>query len=75
MNSPAKNRNLQKWLSELGLREFVALDLETTGLDAAAHRIIEVGAVRFQDGVEVDVFEQLVNCRINHLFLLWQTTS
>ena len=61
MNPPAKNRNLQKWLSELGLREFVALDLETTGLDAAAHRIIEVGVVRFQDGVEVGVFEQLVN--------------
>ena len=61
MNSSVKNEQFHKWLSELDLREFVALDLETTGLDAAAHRIIEVGAVRFQDGVEVDIFEQLVN--------------
>jgi ATP-dependent DNA helicase DinG len=61
MNHSVNNKQLQRWFSELGLREFVALDLETTGLDAESHRIIEVGAVRFQDGVEVDVFEQLVN--------------
>ncbi len=28
---------------------FVALDLETTGLDAQKHEIIEIGAVRFED--------------------------
>ncbi len=61
MNPIEKNSDFQKWRSELGLREFVALDLETTGLDAEIHRIIEVGAVRFRNGKEVDVFEQLVN--------------
>ncbi|MCY4454918.1 MAG: exonuclease domain-containing protein [Chloroflexi bacterium] len=40
--------------------EFVAVDLETTGLDASADRIIEIGAVRFgRDGV-TDRFQTLV---------------
>ena len=42
--------------------EFVAFDLETTGLSAAFCHIVEIGAVRFQaDGTEIDRFEQLVN--------------
>ncbi|MFH1011902.1 MAG: helicase C-terminal domain-containing protein [bacterium] len=45
----------------LGLREFVALDLETTGLDAELERVTEVGLIRFRDGVGVEHFEQLVN--------------
>jgi len=41
---------------------YVALDLETTGLDPEADRIIEVGAVRFQaDGTELATFQRLVN--------------
>ena len=40
--------------------EFVAVDLETTGLDPSTNRIIEIGAVRFgRDGV-VDRFQTLV---------------
>ncbi len=43
-------------------REFVALDLETTGLMAVTDRIVEIGAVRFRhDGCEIDRFERLVN--------------
>ena len=36
--------------------EFVAIDLETTGLDARTDAIIEIGAVRIRDGKVVDKF-------------------
>lgn len=42
--------------------EFVAFDLETTGLHPHCHRIVELGAVRFRaDGKELARFNQLVN--------------
>lgn len=47
--------------------EFVAFDLETTGLHPVASRIVEIGAVRFRgDGTVLDQFSQLVDprCRI-----------
>jgi DNA polymerase-3 subunit epsilon/ATP-dependent DNA helicase DinG len=41
---------------------YVALDLETTGLDPEADRITEIGAVRFAaDGEVLETFESLVN--------------
>ena len=41
---------------------FVALDLETTGLDPDSDSITEIGAVRFRaDGEIVETFEQLIN--------------
>lgn len=43
------------------LREFVAIDVETTGLRPANQRVIEIGAVRFRDGLEVERFATLVN--------------
>ena len=36
--------------------EFVAFDLETTGLDARADAMIEIGAVRIRDGKVLDKF-------------------
>ncbi|MCB9152057.1 MAG: DEAD/DEAH box helicase family protein [Caldilineaceae bacterium] len=42
-------------------RIFVALDLETTGLDANRDRIIEIGAVRFQGNQILDTFITFVN--------------
>ena len=39
----------------------VALDLETTGLDAQRDSIIEVGVVKFRGAEVIDTFESLVN--------------
>ncbi len=44
--------------------EFIAFDLETTGLHPVADRIIEIGAVRFRgDGTFLDSFQQLIDPR------------
>ncbi len=42
-------------------RTYVALDLETTGLDADRDAIIEVGAVKFRDDEVLDTFSTFVN--------------
>ncbi len=49
--------------------ELVAIDLETTGLDAGQDAIIEVGVVRMRDGEIIDEFTTLVdpNRPIPHL--------
>ncbi len=39
----------------------VALDLETTGLDASRDRIIEIGAVKFRGDEVLDTWQTLVN--------------
>jgi DNA polymerase III subunit epsilon len=47
--------------------EFIAFDLETTGLHPSFARIVEIGAVRFRgDGTILEEFSELVNpgCRI-----------
>ncbi len=43
------------------LSDFVAVDVETTGLKPISHRVIEVGMVRYVGGQEVDAYAQLVN--------------
>lgn len=48
----------RKKLSET---EFCALDLETTGTNAALHMIVEVGIVRFTTDRVLNRYEQLVN--------------
>ena len=40
---------------------YVALDLETTGLNPSKDEIIEVGAVRFDGGRELESFSSMVN--------------
>ncbi|HWI66682.1 MAG TPA: helicase C-terminal domain-containing protein [Symbiobacteriaceae bacterium] len=39
----------------------MAIDFETTGLEPGSDRIIEVGAVRYEDGVEVACLSQLID--------------
>ena len=41
--------------------EFVAFDLETTGLSSREDRIIEIGAVIMKNGVEMDRFQTFVD--------------
>lgn len=43
------------------LDNFVLVDLETTGISAKEDRIIEIGAIKYENGREVDRFETLVN--------------
>lgn len=42
-------------------RVYVAVDLETTGLDPQKDTILELGAVRCRDGQVLDTFAQVVN--------------
>ena len=42
-------------------QEFVAFDLETTGLSSRSDRIIEIGAVVLKNGQEVDRFQTFVD--------------
>ncbi len=43
------------------MREYVTLDLETTGLEPAKDRIIEIGAVKVMDGTVTEEYATLVN--------------
>ena len=42
-------------------REFVAFDIETTGLVSTEHKITEIGAVRIVNNEAVEVFNELVD--------------
>ncbi len=47
---------------EMGFdEEYVAFDLETTGLSAQNDRIIEIGAVRMKNGAEIERFQTFVD--------------
>lgn len=46
------------------INTFVALDLETTGLDPKLDRIIEIGALKVVEGEIVDEFSTLINPRM-----------
>ena len=41
---------------------FCIVDVETNGSKIDHHQIIEIGAVKFQNGKIIDTFESLVNC-------------
>ena len=40
---------------------FVVLDTETTGLDPASERIVEIAILSYQDGAAVETYETLIN--------------
>ncbi len=41
--------------------DFVAIDIETTGLNPESDEIIEIGAVKFRQSKKVDEFQSLIN--------------
>ncbi len=48
-------------LRQIKFDDFVVIDLETTGLEPTQDKIIEIGAVRFVNGVEKETFETLID--------------
>lgn len=43
------------------VNSFICLDLETTGLNPKTDKIIEIGAIRIENGIETGTFETFVN--------------
>lgn len=43
------------------IKEYIAVDLETTGLNPVSDAILEIGAARIRDGEVTDTFETFVN--------------
>lgn len=44
------------------IQDYVALDLETTGLQPTRDRILEIGALKIKNGCVVDAYATLVDC-------------
>ena len=43
------------------LKNYVIVDLETTGLSPKTDKIIEIGAIKIKEGCEAEVYNSLVN--------------
>jgi DNA polymerase III epsilon subunit family exonuclease len=56
--------------------EFVAFDIETTGLSAKnGDRIIEIGAVKIKNGRVIDVFHSLINPEVKLPYMTTELTG
>ncbi|MCA9834144.1 MAG: GIY-YIG nuclease family protein [Thermomicrobiales bacterium] len=55
------NQPLPVATDQLLLSQFVAIDVETTGLQAHRHKIIEIALLRYRDGVLERRYESLLN--------------
>jgi hypothetical protein len=53
----------KKW-SEACEKEFVSLDIETTGLSPENDKIIEITAIRYKNFIEIEKFSTLINPQI-----------
>lgn len=60
-NSPSRERTERGKSILAALNDYVALDLETTGLDPRFDDIIECAAIKVSNGEVVDRYESLVN--------------
>lgn len=57
------------------MREYVCLDLETTGLAPKKDRILEIGAVKVKDGVPVEEYTTLIDPRTEIPYRITQLTG
>ena len=57
------------------MREYVTLDLETTGLEPKRDRIIEIGAVKVSDGVVIDEYTTLIDPQMEIPERIYQLTG
>lgn len=64
-NAVADKIELDVTTAEMLRQQFIAFDVETTGLSPAIDRIVEIGAVLFANGEPVDSFSTLVNPHMN----------
>ena len=60
LNSAQIKYGTQKWYSSCQ-KPYVVIDLETTGLSSQYERIVEVCAIKFENGVETGRFVSLIN--------------
>ncbi len=60
-NLPKKDLAADNGVYRVVIPDFVAVDLETTGLDRRTDRITEIGMVRYVNGREVASYSRLVN--------------
>lgn len=47
------------------IQDYIALDLETTGLNPARDHILEIGAVKVKNGAVDEIYSTLVDCKIS----------
>lgn len=56
-----KNDRMYKGYSLTELpKDYVIIDIETTGLSPYTNEIIEIAAVKYHDGIKVDTFSSLI---------------
>ena len=60
-NFEYKSKNLTTKSNINKVKDFIAIDTETTGLSVKSHKIVEVSAILFKDFKPVSVFHTLIN--------------
>lgn len=60
-NVTAKLYYINNEVKESVKKRFIALDFETTGIDSDTDRVVEIGAILYENGKIVKEFDELVN--------------
>lgn len=57
------------------MQSFIAVDIETTGLSPEKNHIIEIGALKYVDGVCVETFSELVKPPVSISYRIYEITG